>query len=228
MDPLILLDQAVAEEKVPRALAKKVRSRMGALGASVERAEKASGLRYPQYYIEPALPVSKGGEGYGQMGVFFARVVPTTVSGALTILVQFTAALVAYGTKGSLDAIAAHEFTHYVELVRKLSSKNVLSDEVASTLYEASFADSERTVPAKLLFSDKALVTLLSRKFKPELVDPALSKKVEDSWVAKGLPVRLVGPEANRVRLEMRVVAGARFDPDVVRRASQIEGMMGS
>jgi hypothetical protein len=226
VDPLILLDQAVAQEKIPRALAKKVRLRMDIVQQAVERVEKASGLRYPQYYIEPTLPVSRGGGEYGQMGIFFARIIPTTVMRSLAILVQFTAALVAYGTKGTLEAVAAHEFTHYVELVRKLASSNIVSDEVVTSLYEASFADSERTVPAKLLFSDKALVGLITRKFKPELSDSALSRKVSESWIAKNLPIRWVGPEANRVKLEMSVIAGTKFDPEVVRKASEIEEKM--
>ncbi|MGD1055588.1 MAG: hypothetical protein ABR867_05865, partial [Nitrososphaerales archaeon] len=87
-------------------------------------------------------------------------------------------------------------------------------------------ADSERTVPAKLLYSDRALVGLITRKFKPDLLDPALNKKVSESWIAKNLPIRWVGPEANRVRLEMSVVAGAKFDPKVVRKASEIEEKM--
>jgi hypothetical protein len=226
VDPLVLLDQAVAQEKVPRALAKRIRLRMGIVQQSVERVEKASRLRYPAYYIEPTLPVSKGGGEYGQMGVLFARVIPMTAAGGLTILVQFTAALVAYGTKGTIDAVAAHEFTHYVELVRKLARSNIVSDEVATSLYEASFADSERTVPAKLLYSDRALVGLVTRKFKPELSDPSLNKKVSEAWLAKNLPIRWVGPEGNRVRLEMAAIAGTRFDPDVVRKALEIEEMM--
>jgi len=184
VDPLVLLDQAVAQDKLPRAMAKKVRLRMRYVQGAVSRVEKASGLRYPPYYIEPTLPVSKGGGEYGQMGVLFARVIPTTVTGSVLILVQFTAALVAYGTKGTIEAVAAHEFTHYVDLVRKLSTTNVTSDEVATTLFEASFADAERTVPPKLLFTDKTLVSLVSRKFKNDLTDPALNKKVGDSWIA--------------------------------------------
>lgn len=226
MDPLILLDQAAAQGKVPQALARRVRRRMDIVKQSVERVEKASGLRYPQYYVEPTLPVSKGGGEYGQMGVFFARVIPTTATGSLTILVQFAAALIAYGTKGTLDAVVAHEFTHYVELVRKLAGSNIVSDEIATSLYEASFADSERTVPARLLYSDKALVGLITRKFKPELSDSALNRKVNESWIAKNLPIRWVGPEANRVRLEMGVIARAKFDPEVIRKASEIEEKM--
>ena len=223
MDPLVLLDQAVAQDKLPRAMAKKVRLRMRYVQGAVSRVEKASGLRYPPYYIEPTLPVSKGGGEYGQMGVLFARVIPTTVTGSVLILVQFTAALVAYGTKGTIEAVAAHEFTHYVDLVRKLSTTNVTSDEVATTLFEASFADAERTVPPKLLFTDKTLVSLVSRKFKNDLTDPALNKKVGDSWIAKNLPIRWVGPDENRVRLQMEVVAGTRFDPAVLSKVAEIQ-----
>jgi len=223
VDPLILLDQAVAQEKVPRALAKKVRLKMKYVQGAVERVEKASGLRYPPYYVEPTLPVSRGGGEYGQMGVLFARVIPTTVTGSVVILVQFTAALVAYGTKGTIEAVAAHEFTHYVDLVRRLSTTNVVSDEVATTLFEASFADAERTVPPRLLFSEKALVALVSRKFKVELSDPPLTKKVGDSWIAKNLPIRWIGPEENRVKLPMEAVTGTRFDPAVIAKIAELK-----
>jgi hypothetical protein len=223
LDPLILLDQAVAQEKVPRAMAKKVRLRMKYVVGAVQRVEKASGLRYPPYYVEPVLPVSKGGGEYGELGVLFARVIPTTVTGTLVILVQFTAALVAFGTKGTIEAVAAHEFTHYVDLVRKLSTTNVTTDEVATTLYEASFADAERTVPPRLLFSEKSLVSLVSRKFKENLSDEALNKKVGDSWIAKNLPIRWVGPDENRVKLAMKVVADTRFDPAVVSKVGELQ-----
>jgi hypothetical protein len=227
LDPLILLDQAVAQEKVPRALAKRVRLRMKYLQGAVQRVEKASGLRYPPYYVEPVLPVSKTGNEYGQMGVLFARVIPTTLNGGVLILIQFTAALVAYGTKGTIEAVAAHEFTHYIELVRKLSTANVTSDEIATTLYEASYADAERVVPPRLVFSDRPLVSLLSRKFKDQLSDQALNRKVEDAWIAKDLPIRWVGPEDNWVRLPMGAVAATRFDPAVLAKVAQLEEKSG-
>jgi len=223
LDPLILLDQAVAQEKIPRAMAKKVRLKMKVLQGAILRVEKASGLRYPPYYVEPVLPVSRTGSEYGQMGVMFARVVPHTATGSLVILVQFTAALVAFGTKGTIEAVAAHEFTHYVELVRKLSTKDIVSDEVATTLYEASYADAERTVPPKLLFSEKSLVSLISRKFKTELSDPALNKKVEDAWIGKNLPIRWVGPEENRVNIPMGMAASTKFDSGVLAKVAELQ-----
>ena len=223
LDPLILLDQAVAQEKIPRALAKKVRLKMSVLQGAVQRVEKASGIRYPPYYVEPVLPVSRSGSEYGQMGVMFARVIPHTATGKLVILVQFSAALVAFGTKGTIEAVAAHEFTHYVELVRKLSTKDVVSDAVATTLYEASYADAERTASPKLLFSEKSLVALISRKFKPELTDPALNKKVGNAWIGKNLPIRWVGPEENRINIPMGMVASTKFDPGVLAKVAQLQ-----
>ncbi|HUK79854.1 MAG TPA: hypothetical protein VLU91_04250 [Nitrososphaerales archaeon] len=223
MDPLVLLDQAVAQGKVPRAIATKVRKRMDVVQAAVRRTESASGLRYPPYYIEPSLPCSRTGAEYGQMGALFARVIPTTVTGSVVILVQFSAALVAFGTRGTIEAVAAHEFTHYVDLVRKMSTKDIASDEVVTTLYEASFRDAEHTVAPKLIFSEKALVSLVSRKFKDDLVDAALVKKVGDLWVAKNLPIHWVGPEENTLRVPMAVVAASRFDPAVLAKVAEIQ-----
>ena len=222
------MDQAEQQGAIPKTIAKKTRDRVVYLTAAVRRVERASGLRYPPFYIEPVLPVSRSGAEFGQLGVLFARVIPTTVTGSLSIIVQFTAALVAFGSKGTLEAVTAHEFTHYVDLVRRLGTVNVASDEQATTLYEASFADSERTVPPRLLYSEKALVALISRKFKDGLHDPALNKKVGDSWIAKDLPIRWVGPEENVVRLGMGVVAAAKFDPAVLARVAEMQEKMKS
>lgn len=226
MDPLILLDQAEAQGKLPRPIARKVRLRMKYLVGAVKRVEKASGLRYPPYYVEPVLPVAKSPAEYGQMGVLFARVIPTTATGSLAILIQFTAALVAFGTRSTIEAVAAHEFTHYVDLVRRLSQTDVLTDERLATLHESSFADSDRLVPARFVFSEKSLVGLVTRKFRDGLSDSAINKKVSDSWVAKGLPMRWVDPQENTVRLGMDVVATTKFDPNVLAKVAEIQKKM--
>ena len=226
MDPFVRLDQAEQQGAIPKAIAKKTRSRVAYLTAAVQRVEHASGLPYPPYYIEPVLPVSGSGVEFGQMGVLFARVIPTTVTGSLSIIVQFTAALVALGSKGTIEAVTAHEFTHYVDLVRRVSKTNLLSDERSSTLFESGHADPERTVPPKLLFNDKALVGLISRKFKGGLTDEKLNKVVEEKWIAKGLPMRSVGPDENVARVDMASVAKTSFDPRVLQKISQMEDKM--
>ncbi len=75
----------------------------------------------------------------------------------------------------------------------------------------------------KFLFSEKALVSLISRKFKDDLVDPALSKKAGDQWVAKNLPIHWVGPEENKVKVPMAVAAATRFDPAVLAKIAEIQ-----
>ena len=220
------LDQAEQRGAISKAIAKKTRDRMGYLGAAVQRVERASSLSYPPYYVEPVLPVSRSGAEFGQLGVLFARVIPTTVTGSLSIIVQFTAALVVLGSKGTIEAVAAHEFTHYVDLVRRVSQTNLLSDERSSTLFESGHADPERTVPPKLLFNDKALVGLVGRKFKGGLTDERLNKLVEEKWIAKGLPMRSVGPDENVARVDMASVVKTNFDPRVLQKISQMEGKM--
>jgi hypothetical protein len=226
VDPLVVLNQAEAQGKIPKGIAKKVRTRMTYLAGAVARVERASGLRYPPYYVEPVLPLSRAGAEYGLTGVLFARVIPTTVTGTLSILVQFTAALVAFAPKGTLEAVAAHEFTHYVDLVRRLSQTNLVSDERATTLFEATYADSERTVPPSLIFSEKSLASLVKRKFKDGLNDPSLNKKVDEAWIAKNLPVRTASIDENVLRIGIDKAAAAKFDQALLQRISQIESKM--
>jgi len=226
VDPLVLLDQAEIQGTVPRTLVRRARVRLKLLSNAVKRVEDASGLSYPPYYVEPVLPVTSTGAELGQRGVLFARVIPATVKGSLSILVQFTAALVAFGTKGTIEAVAAHEFTHYVDLVRRLSSAKLLSDERSSTLFESAYADSERIFPPKLLFSDKSLVSLVNRKFKDGLVDERLNRQVEEKWISKNLPMRKVAPEENVVRVAVGSIFGTSFDARVLGRIAELEEKM--
>ena len=46
---------------------------------------------------------------------------------------------------------------------------------------------------------------------------------VEKKWIGKGLPVRVVAPEENVVRLGMGSVLSSSFDPRVIARISSLE-----
>lgn len=217
------MNKAEAEGKLPKPLARKVRTRIQYLTGAVGRVERASGLRYPPYYVEPVLPIAKSGAEFGEMGVLFARVVPTTITGKLSILVQFTAALVAFGAKGTIEAVAAHEFTHYVDFIRRVKSGGMSSEERASTLFESVYADTDRTVPPSMIFSERSLVSLVKKKFKAGLSDERLNKKVNEGWIGKKLPMRLVAPEENVVSVSMGSMAVTSFDPAVLRKIALIE-----
>jgi hypothetical protein len=223
-DPFVLLDKFAAQGKLKPALVAKVKARGRYLLGAVGRVEKATGLRYPPYYVEPTLPLAVTSIEYGSIGAFFARVIPAAFEGRLSILVQFTAPLLLFGSKLTLEAVAAHEFTHYVDLVRRLSRMGIVSEERVSTLFEAGYADQERVVsPSKVFPKDKPLARLVDKKFTPNLADPKLEEKVSKGWIAKGLPARRVTPEENNVRLDMGMVATMRFDQSLLERIRAME-----
>ncbi|HYR04303.1 MAG TPA: hypothetical protein VEO75_02860 [Nitrososphaerales archaeon] len=225
-DPFVLLDQFAAQGKLKPALVSKVKARGKYLIGAVARVEKASGLRYPPYYVDPTLPLAITSVEYGSMGAFFARVIPATYEGKLSIIVQFTAPLLLLGAKGTVEAVAAHEFTHYLDLVRRISRTTILSDERVSTLFEAGYADEGRVVgPSKVFAKDKALARLVEKKFTPNLTDGKLDEKVGKSWIAKGLPTRRATTEENNVRLDMAMVARTTFDPSLIERIRAMEAV---
>jgi hypothetical protein len=228
-DPFVLLDQFAAQGKLKPALVSKVKARGKYLIGAVARVEKASGLRYPPYYVDPSLPLAFTSVEYGSMGAFFARVIPATYEGKLSIIVQFTAPLLLFGAKGTVEAVAAHEFTHYLDLVRRISRTTILSDERVSTLFEAGYADEGRVVgPSKVFAKDKALARLVEKKFTPNLTDGKLDDKVGKSWIAKGLPTRRATTEENNVRLDMAMVARTTFDPSLIERIRAMEAVQTS
>lgn len=224
MDPFVLVDQAVAQGSLKPAVAKKVRERSKYLAGAVTRVERASGLAYPPYYVEPSMPLATTSVEFGSVGALYARVIPAKFEGRLSIIVQFTAPLLIHGSKGTIEAVAAHEFTHYVDLVRRFSRMQVTSDERVSTLFESGYADEERVVePGRLFVNDRSLAALVNRKFRGGLSDEKLNEKVAKSWIEKGLPAKRVPPEENVVNVGVEVIANTAFDPAVLARIKQLE-----
>jgi len=224
LDPFFLLDKAAAQGAISPALAKRVRSKSKTLEGSVKRVERAANLKYPPYYVEPSLPVAATTVEYGSIGALFARVIPATFEGRLSIIVQFTAPLVLFGLKSTVDAVAAHEFTHYVDLVRRFSRMQVTSDERVSTLFEAEYADEERVVdPSRIFKSDRPLASLVKRKFSAGLVDEKLNEKVASGWIEKGLRTRGVSTEENTVNVGVGVIAQTAFDPMLLMKIEELE-----
>lgn len=227
LDPFLLFERAVSDGRIGKAIARRVRDRARYLLAAIKRVERASNLSYPPYYIEPVLHISKSSVELGQLGIMYARVIPVSASGKLSILIEFTAALIAFGSKGTIEAVAAHEFTHYFDLVRRLSKGKILSDERVSALFEARYADSEKVFQPSLILNDKALLKLLARKFKDGLIDDRLNKQVQSKWIDKKLPVRIVSADENIARVSVGSIIGANFDPMLLKRIDEVERKIG-
>jgi len=202
---------------------KKIISRLKYLDEGIKRVEKAAGVKYPTYYVEPFLPIMSSELEPSQIGLVYARTLPLEVDGALEIVVQITAALIAYGSKATLHAILAHEFLHYASLVKQFSSKEVLSSELTSTIFEAVHVDTSGFTNLEKIYKDRSLRRLLKKKFSNGLVDEKLHEKVLKNWLAKGLPTIRLTPDSNVIRLSINSILNLRLDQSLLAKLKELE-----
>lgn len=223
MDPLVRFSQLKSENILPARLKSSVMKRMKYVEKGIKRVQIAANLLYPKYYVEPVLPVTETTHEMGQLGVLYARTIPVIGPAGVEIVVQLSAALVAYGAVSTINAVLAHEFLHYVEFVRKFTKMDSLAEEISTTIYESVYADAERLYDPKLLYKDKRLVNLLEKKFASGLNDPKLHEKTRKSWVEKGLPILRITPENNTMRIPVSAVLQSNFDTMVKMRIEELD-----
>ena len=224
MEPLFKLEHPEVQARIPKSVMKKISSRLRYLDEGIRRVEKAAELRYPPYYVEPFLPVMSSELEPSQIGVVYARTLPVELDGALQIVVQVTAALVAYGSKATIHAVLAHEFLHYASLVKQFSSKEMLSSELTSSMFEAVHVDATGFSYLERIYKDRSLRRLLKRKFSNGLVDERLHEKVLKYWLAKGLPTIRLTPDSNVIRLSLHSILNLRFDQSLLAKLKELEG----
>ena len=193
----------------------------------IKRVEEASGLKYPYYYVEPNLVVSTSAVEFTQMGILFARTIPVVgEDNQLRVVVQITAPLIAYGLKGTIHAILAHEFMHYLELVGRIVKMKVISDEVSGTLFEGTYADAGRLLEERAVFkSDSTLIKHITTRFPEGFRDLKLEDKVIKMWMDKGLPTTKVPIEANVIKIPIEAMANLQVEPAVKNKIAEFESV---
>ena len=210
-------------DALPRSIVKKIKARVKYVKDGISRIEKDSGITYPPYNIRPMILLSESEVELGQRGVIYARVIPEEGPAGLLISIELSAPLVAFGLKGTIHAVLAHEFMHYVELVRKFTTLDILSDETVGTLHETIYSDYERLYEPKWLFQDRGLIRLLNSRFLDGLVDDRLNKNTLKKWVQKDLPSKILPPDANVVRIPIASILRTNFDPLLKNRLEELE-----
>ncbi|NHV96555.1 MAG: hypothetical protein HA494_02025 [Thaumarchaeota archaeon] len=223
MEPLFRLEHPEVQTRIPKSVMKKIGARLRYLDEGVKRVEKAAGLKYPPYYVEPFLPIMASALEPSQIGVVYARTLPLEVNGALEIVVQVTAALIVYGSKATLHAVLAHEFLHYASLVKQFSSREMLSSELTSSMFETVHVDTSGFSQLERIYKDRSLRRLLKRKFSNGLVDEKLHEKVLKHWLAKGLPTIRLTPDSNVVRLSIHSILNLKFDQSLLAKLKELE-----
>ncbi len=190
-------------------------AKMKNIHSEITLIEKLSGLKYPKYYIEPVLTIAESTDNMGGIGVLYARTIPIELNDRVEIIVELTAPLVLFATKTTLRLVLAHEFLHYVELVRSFTRLDIVSQSTSSSLYEERFSDSSRALDPSKIFSNKKLINDLKKKTSNGLSDERLNEKCRTKWLEKGLPVIKIPLSQNQLRVSVESVVRSNFDPKV-------------
>ena len=63
-------------ETIPKAIIKEIYRKTTHVKQGITRIEESSKMKFPEYYIEPFLPVSSTSLEKGNIGALFARTIP--------------------------------------------------------------------------------------------------------------------------------------------------------
>ncbi len=222
MDPLLRVNESHKNGVLSDKTRFLIMERFGIVLEGIQRIEKASKINFPLAYVEPSIIISQHAGSF-DYGILFARTLPIIVNEKVEIIIQITAPLVAYGLKGTIHAILAHEFLHYLELTKRMSKMEMVSDEISGNLFESMYADTTRLFEPRAVFDDKTLLLHITKKFPEGFRDYKLEDKVLKNWIQKKLPTINIALDSNTVRIPADVLAKTQIDSNLVHKLEQIE-----
>ncbi|KAG0511616.1 MAG: hypothetical protein V3T63_02070 [Nitrosopumilaceae archaeon] len=221
MDPLVKIREAHQKGILPDKIFDLVKKRFPIVLQGIDRIEKASGINFPIAYVEPSLVISSS-NSY-DYGILFARTIPLVLENQLQVVIQISAPLVAYGLKGTIHAILAHEFLHYLELIRKVSKMEILSDEISGNLFENIYSDSTRLFESRAVFNDKTLLVHITKKFPAGFRDYKLEDKAVKFWMKKNFPTTNITLDTNIIKIPAESLAKTKLDPILLSKIDEFE-----
>ncbi|KAF6242615.1 hypothetical protein C6988_08070 [Nitrosopumilus sp. b1] len=223
MDPLFKVKEAFKAGVLPEKVYSLIEERFPITVEGINRVEKASGINYPIAYVDPSIIVTSNDPNSFQYGILFARTIPLVLEDKLQVVIQISAPLVAYGLKGTIHAILAHEFLHFLELIRKVSKMEMLSDEISSNLFENVYADETRLFEPKAVFKDRTLLLHITKKFPSGFRDFKLEDKVIKNWIEKKLPTSNITLDSNIMKISANSLAKIKINPQFVKLIENLE-----
>lgn len=223
MDPLVRLKDAYERGIIPQDIYDLTIERFPITVAGINRIEKASGIRYPVAYVEPSLVLSSSNSNSYEFGILFARTIPVMFEEHFQVVIQISAPLVAYGLKGTIHAILAHEFLHFLELIRKISKMELLSDEISGNLFENVYSDETRLFEPRVVFKDRTLLDHITKRFPAGFRDYKLEDKVMKFWSDQNLPKTNITLDSNTVKLSAESLSKIKIDPNFLTKINELE-----
>jgi len=221
LNPLIKIKEAHQKGILPDKVFELILERFPVVISGIDRIEKASGINYPVAYVDPSIVLSSS-SSY-DYGILFARTIPLIFENQLQVVIQISAPLVVYGLKGTIHAILAHEFLHYLDLIKKVSKMELLSDEVSGNLFENVYADSTRLFEPRVVFDDKTLLLHITKKFPAGFKDYKLEDKTVKNWIKKNLPTTNITMDTNIIKLSTEAISKIKLDPILLKKLQELE-----
>ena len=221
MNPLIKVKEAHQKGILPDDIFNLIKKRFPLAVSGINRIEKASGIHYPVAYVDPSVILSSS-SSY-DYGILFARTIPIIFENQLQVVIQISSPLIAYGLKGTIHAILAHEFLHYLDLIRKVSKMELLSDEISGNLFENVYADSTRLFEPRVVFNDRTLLSHITKKFPAGFRDFKLEDKTIKYWIKKDLPTTNITMDTNIVKLSTEVLSKIKLDKALLKKMEHLE-----
>ena len=221
MDPLFKVKDAHENGIIPTKTFELIKKRFNLILTGIERIEKASNLNFPIAYVDPSVVVSKSKSF--QYGILFARTIPFEYKNKIDVMIQISAPLIAYGLKGTVHAILAHEFLHYLELVSRMSNMEILSDQISGNLFENVFTDNTKLFKPQALFTDKTLISHITKRFPLGFHDYKLESKTEQFWIKKNLPVTNITLDSNTIKISSNSLSKVKIEHKLLQRLEQIK-----
>ena len=222
MDQLQRVYEAFTNNLIPKDIFELINSRFSLVLEGIARIEKASGIKFPISYVEPSIIVSSGTNSF-DYGILFARTIPIFSNNSSQVIIQISAPLVAFGLKGTIHAILAHEFLHYLELISRISKMNIISDEISGNLFENIYSDYTRLLEPQSVFDDKTLLQHIIKKFTSGFRDYKLENKAVELWIEKNLPISKINLDSNNVKLTVKSISKLKMDPALLKKLEQIQ-----
>jgi len=223
LDPLIRFKDAYSKGVIPDDIYQLVLKRFPLVLSGIDRIEKASGIQYPVAYVEPSLVISSPNPNSYEYGILFARTIPIMFEDKFQVVIQISAPLIAYGLKGTIHAILAHEFLHFLDLMRKISKMELISDEISGNLFENVYSDETRLFEPRVVFKDRTLLNHITKKFPAGFRDYKLEDKVMKFWAEKDLPKSNISLDTNTVKLSAESLSKIKLDPTFILKIQQLE-----
>jgi len=223
LNPLLKVREAFQNGILPKKEYSLIVKRFPNVVSGITRIEKASGVNFPIAYVEPSVAISSSSPNSFEFGLLFARTIPIVAKNTLQVVIQISAPLVAYGLKGTIHAILAHEFLHYLELIRKISKMELLSDEISVNLFENVYADNERLFDPRAVFNDNTLLSHITKKFPAGFRDYKLEDKVIKYWIEENLPTTKIMLDTNTTKLSTDLISKMKLNPKLISKIESFE-----